>query len=88
MSLPDSAADALPEGDLRHSHPVSATSRDTNSPSAFPPPSRPDYATMVMVASGMSRSEIRAEARGGIGGGQYGQDEDTGLDYFAGRVRR
>lgn len=88
MSLPDSVTDALPEGDLRHSHPVSATSRDANSPPAFPPPSRPDYATMVMVASGVSPSVIRAEACGGIGGGQYGQGEDVGLDYFAGRVRR
>ncbi len=88
MNLLDSPADALPEGDLRQSHPVSALSRDPNSSPASPAPSRPDYATMVMVASGATRYEIRAESRGGIGGGQYGQDEDVGLGYFAGRGRR
>lgn len=81
MSLPVSLpSDALPEGDLCYPRLIS--------PSASPASLRPDHGTMVMVLFGATRHELRAEARGGIGGGQYGQDEEVGLDYFAGRVRR
>jgi hypothetical protein len=81
MSLPDSSTDALSEGDLSHSHLPSSAH-------ASPASSRPDHVTMTMLASGMSPREIRAESRGGIGGGFYGYDDESDLNFFRGRGRR
>lgn len=82
MNLPDPTADALPEGDLRHPRSVSTSAPPLVSSR------RPDNATMTMLVSGMTPREIRAESRGGIGGGYYGHDDESDLGYFRGRGQR